>query len=277
MNIHEIIRQYRKSLLIFIVIIISLFALSAFYLYNKNPYGSGISIKSLLLLSKNQAPDRDTVFNVEHSLYETVQRNSLSAIGSYTVKDVMPRSDSFRQSYDKETKLHNVDVIVDIASISQSYHVQYQWANDKNTPTDQYGIMISCLPKDQLNLGDFPCSDLTSDMSGESDGYINLNWYSVKDDYGINIDSQVQPYEVVFIENQILGDFKSNNKLEKKDIAANIEEPVIRDISNGNNSLEFKIQVENKANYRVFINYNDGRYNSITNLDTGKIIERRTE
>jgi sulfur relay (sulfurtransferase) DsrF/TusC family protein len=278
--------NWKKILISFFAVIFLIIGLSVLYISINNPHGEELQISNLSTYTKGKASDKDTLFQIKHSLYELVQRNTKEPIKSNSIDDVMIRDKSYNQKYDEKNHTHYVEFIVDIASIKQSYLVNYQWSSATATEDDgiaQYGNMVSCLPDDQLKYGTFHCQDLMSDMGG-SEPRLVVSWAYHEDEYDNPIGDQLQPYETMFIEYQILGDYRSNHKLKKIRVDTDIKN-VKRTISTGNtlgdtpatNTLRFDIIVEKNSTYEVFIDYDNGRYMSIKNTTTGKVIDRKTE
>ena len=277
MDLYEIITKYKKAIvIIFIALVALVIALTAFYT-NKNPYGDQVVINNLSQYTQGKNPDKDTLHSVQHSLFTMMQRNNTNEISQSSIGDTLIREGTYNQSHDEQTGKYDVNFIVDIPNLKQSYLVNYQWIEGDSAETiDQYGIQVSCLPDEQLTMGEFSCEDLASDMMGTTDSYILVNWYSSKDNYGNDVDSQLQSHEKSFIEGQVLGHFKQNNKMIRRSVNATIAESVKRNISGSNNSLSFTLVVDDTTDYEVFVDYNDGRYTRISNEST-TIAERRTE
>lgn len=278
MKLYELVMRYKKTITITLSLLILLSITYIVYASNKNPFGEQVTINDLSSFSNGPKPDKETLFIMQHELFSTIQRNNPNNSNIVSLKDISVRKDSYSQEYDKEKGIHDVKLIVDIPSLSQSYLVQYQWIDaGKDMQIDQYGIMISCLPEDRLTLGIFRCEDLSSDMSGTTNPMILIDWYAARDNLGNTIDGQLQPYEISFIESQILGDYMKNNTIQRNTINAVVADPVVRDVQNDVNSLSFTILVDGSYKYQVSIDYNDGRHNKIVNSATGLVIERKTE
>lgn len=154
------------ALLAFTVIsvVISLFS---YFAAQKSQYaGEELQIANLGEFTRGKPSDKQTVDYIKHSLFLIVNINAKSPVASNSIDDILVRDGTFTQTYSKETDVHDVGFLVDIASIKQSYRLSYQWVTDvKNRDnTDQYGTMALCPSKEELRYGDFNCKEL---LSGE--------------------------------------------------------------------------------------------------------------
>ena len=144
-------------------VVISLFA---YFATQKSEYaGEELQIANLGDFTRGKPSNKQTVDYIKHSLYLIVNKNSKSPIDSNSINDIFVREGSFRQAF-KDTGVHDVKLIVDIASIKQSYRLSYQWVDnvENKDNRDQYGTMASCLSKEELKYGEFNCKNL---LSGE--------------------------------------------------------------------------------------------------------------
>ncbi|PID33179.1 hypothetical protein CR969_02045 [Candidatus Saccharibacteria bacterium] len=247
-----------KYLIISIIIFLLIVIVSVvFYLSQpkENPYGEELTISNLSDYTKGKFQDPDALNKIKHELFKQVKRNSNTDIQNDSVKDIMVRDGSFSQTYDNSRKYNLVEMIVDIESLKQSYLVNYEWAGEggKDDGFGQYGILVSCLPVDQLIYGDFDCQDLGSDMRGSSKPYVIIEWSDAKDQYGNTLFEQLQPSEISKIEDQIINKYMAKNKLERITNYTTVKD--VKRITKGN-SINFTVTVNQKSDYLVSVYFN---------------------
>ncbi len=159
-------KQFTLTILITIVLIFVIFISLIILFIPKNPYnGEQAEISNLNTLTKGKAQDSETVNFIKHELWKILNKNNQN-IQPEKIKDITIRKESFSQKYNQNRQRNEVDFIVDIKSLKQSYKVSYQWAIDPKN-LDEYGIIISCLPSKDLIYGNFACKDFFTDLSGE--------------------------------------------------------------------------------------------------------------
>lgn len=119
---------------------------------------------------------------IRNRLYKRIIENNgdIAQVNSAVI-----RSGTFE--YDSQENVTTVKFIVDIESIKQSYQVSYQWGDEDYL--DEYGTIVSCLPKKSLIYGDFNCQDLFTSMAGTNDPALLATPYS---DYGYDITAEEQ-------------------------------------------------------------------------------------
>ena len=134
---------------------------------NENQFGKFIRIQNYDAKVKNLSGDmRD---GTEASLYNTVVKNVDAETDATKIKDAFIRDNSDSQEYNRQTTVYSGEFIVDMASIKQSYRIQYSYSKDENANVGGYPIIVSCLPKEQLIYGEFKCTDLASVQSTGDD------------------------------------------------------------------------------------------------------------
>ncbi len=251
-------KRLKKLVVIGIIFIFICVASILLYMFQpkENPYGEELSINNLSDYTKGKAINADATNRINHELYKQIKRNSSQEIANNSIKDIIVRDESFIQTYDQERKAHLVEMIVDIESLKQSYLVNYEW-HDKGVKDDglgQYGVLVSCLPVDQLIYGDFECQDLGSDMRGSTEPYVIINWSEAKDQYGNSLFIQLKTEEQTKIESQIIKKYIAKNKLERIANLTTVSK-ISRDTTN--NSIKFTVRVNNKSDYLVIVKFNN--------------------
>lgn len=153
-----------------LVLLIGIIALiSVLTQKSENQFGKFIKIQNYTEKVKNLSGDmRD---GMEASLYNTVVKNIDASKDASTVGDAMIRDNSDLQNYSSETTIYSGSFIIDMASIKQSYRIQYSYSNNEETIVGGSPIVVSCLPKELLVYGEFPCTDLASEQAVD-DGVI---------------------------------------------------------------------------------------------------------
>lgn len=105
----------------------------------------------------------------ESYLYNVVTLNNIPQDKASRVSDALIRDNSDIQTYNNNVYAGNY--IVDMASIKQSYQVNYTYNRDPNVI---YGnpIVVSCLPKEKLIYGEFNCKDIVSSQANKEDAIL---------------------------------------------------------------------------------------------------------
>lgn len=161
------------------VFIIGLIVLAIVIAVNKsgqNQFGSFIKIQNYTDKVKNVSKDIEDA--AESSLYNTVKKNSANDFEPATVKDAVIRDNSDSQSFDAETNVYSGNFIVDMASIKQSYQVQYSYSVSNTIDTGGSPVIISCLNTGDLKYGTFGCKDLVSTQTAANDALLQYLPYS---------------------------------------------------------------------------------------------------
>ena len=157
--------KLKKILLISssVFIIITIFIFIVFiYQNNRNPYGNELQIVNLNNYTKNKPYNKDVVYFIKHSLYNTVSDNLDKDIKSNSIDDILIRDKTFSQTFTEKNRLHSIKFIIDIQSLKQSYRVSYQWMDNLewSRDLDEYGTMVTCLDKEEeIIYKDFKCKD----------------------------------------------------------------------------------------------------------------------
>ena len=201
-------RNYRSISLALLGGIIIISAVVYFFI-NKSAYDNHQSISNLSEYTDGKPTDKKTLDYIEYDLYRVLNYNSDKAKENDSVKDIVVRKGSFKQT--SKNSINDVSFIVDIASLKQSYSVKYQWRDDKKRSEglDEWGTLVECLPIDKLIYGDFQCVDDRIKERGvdNSDpiGRIlphtvkykyTIKDYAVNDDFG-DVDPSNRPDETV--------------------------------------------------------------------------------
>jgi uncharacterized protein YxeA len=152
---------------IFIAIIIALIVAAVNNSSTKNQYGSFIKIQNYDQKVKHLTSTMKDA--MQSSLYKLVKKNSTEGFEASTVKDAYIRDSSDTQTYDSYKNLYYGTFIVDMASIKQSYAVQYSYSTTNTLDLGGSPIIFSCLPKDKLRYGEFDCKDFVGDQSNPND------------------------------------------------------------------------------------------------------------
>ncbi len=137
--------------LIILGLVITIIAVSL----NRSPYDNGVAIQNFDKLVKNLPKERkDAVFA---ALYEVVKLNNSGEVPDIT--DAIIREGSEVQT-PAGPRQYSGSFIVDIASLRQSYLVQYAYSPDANDHfMTGYPLVVSCLPADKLIYGEFDCKN----------------------------------------------------------------------------------------------------------------------
>lgn len=151
-----------------VYIIIAIGLIIFFAITNQPYFGKQTNINNL-----TSTPETSEVLNIiKYNLYQTIGYNS--SVDPATVSDVTIRENSKTETYDESTKLHFISLIVDIPSLKQSYQVNYQWTDDKNTELSEWATNVSCLAEDKLIYGPFNCQDMFTTMDGSNDPIMKI-------------------------------------------------------------------------------------------------------
>ena len=152
-----------SGLLLLLIAVITIFTIS----YHSDNYTKDqIQITNLSSVTRGRQSDEYTVNLIRSQLYKTIAMNTPNDFDPTTVTDTEIRQDSFSQKDD--TELHQVNFIVDIPSLRQSYRVQYQWAKNASD-LDEYGTFVACPLSTQLIYSAFDCKDMFTETFGTND------------------------------------------------------------------------------------------------------------
>jgi hypothetical protein len=167
-------------------------------LYSQNQYGNSVNINGLDSTVKNISKDRKD--SIKTTLYNTIKTNSVSESQINKINDANIRPDSNAQDYDKNLKTYSGSFIVDIASIKQSYLVQYVYSTSLNNPYLTVNpTSVLCLNKSQLIYGDFGCKDMLTQQTGDEDPimqYLPKSTLSYQIDGVVDADNKFQSLDV---------------------------------------------------------------------------------
>lgn len=158
------------------VVMIGLVA-GAAAIYNalhKPTYGTGgVAITNYDKKVKNLPDDRKQ--SIEAALRNTIKLNLPNDTSMPNIDDATIRDGSEQQTELIKNTRYKGTFIVDIASIKQSYRVNYTYSSD---PHDSfavgYPVNITCLTTSELKYGDFQCKSVTSEESKGVDPIVGL-------------------------------------------------------------------------------------------------------
>ena len=144
------------------IILITVMIIVALNRTNKNQFGEYITIQNYNQKVKNVSSGvKDAI---QTSLYKIVKKNSADTFNVSTVGDATIRESSDSQKYDAPKLVYSGNFIVDIASIKQSYQVQYSYSSSNTIDVGGNPVVLSCLSTDKLKYGDFNCKDAFSNQ-----------------------------------------------------------------------------------------------------------------
>lgn len=180
-NIHPR-RRLVTIIIVTAVVVIGLALLIGFLAQpkTKNQFGNIIRIQNYDQKVKNLSSDmRDAM---ESYLYNIVKRNDTSNFDATKVTDAYIRDSSDSQTHNDTNDVYSGNFIVDMASIKQSYQVQYSYSsNPNNVDTGGNPVVISCLPINQLKYGEFNCTDFVTQQSAPNDALLQYLPYQSYD------------------------------------------------------------------------------------------------
>lgn len=137
---------------------------------SQNQFGGYIKIQNYDAKVKNVSSDvKDAI---QSSLYNTVKMNTATDFNPATIKDAFIRDGSDTQAYDSTTQVYSGLFLVDMASIKQTYQVQYSYSVSNTIDTGGSPIIITCPTPDQLKYGVFTCKDLVSTQANPDDALL---------------------------------------------------------------------------------------------------------
>lgn len=115
-------------------------------LLRRNPYGEEMRIDNFGQYYGNISQDRkDMIFA---QLYTAVANNTPEGIAVPTGGAAV-RSETAEYDYNEETRVYYGSFIVDIASVEQSYWVQFEWSPVQDNKTmSGYPVLVTCAPED---------------------------------------------------------------------------------------------------------------------------------
>ncbi|MEV8358478.1 hypothetical protein [Microbacterium sp. NPDC076895] len=153
-----------------------------------NQYGEGVEIGGYSGQVNNLPSDYLDGF--EAALLKMVRYNGISDAEASDIRDATIRDGSAKQTYlDGKGTGYSGSFIVDIASIKQSYEIQYEYAApNTGVTTSGYPVLVNCLDTDQLIYGDFGCKNLYAAESEDLDPLVSHLPYKNLT-YQINADS----------------------------------------------------------------------------------------
>lgn len=104
--------------------------------------------------------------SIQSSLYDIIHTNYSGTVPSSgaTIRADQPTI----YTYNHQSNIYYGRFIVDIASIQQSYMVQFEWtpdpSNEKNL--SGYSTLVTCLPDDLAIYPTFSCADILTSQNG---------------------------------------------------------------------------------------------------------------
>ncbi len=118
----------------------------------------------------------DIITTLEEDLYRTVDDNTDEKVPT---SGALVRTDTIISEYNNSTNVYSGTFIVDIASLEQSYLVQFEWSKEKNNPNlSSTSELISCVRDKSLVIyPDFNCKDQFSFNEKTDDPDVYLNGY----------------------------------------------------------------------------------------------------
>lgn len=144
----------------FIVMVIIVIIISAFYIFRGNPYGDQIKIDNFNSYYKDTPSDtRDAIYNTLHNI---VVNNTGSEV-KIPKSGAKIRENSITNNYNEQTNIHSYSFMVDIEELQQSYHAQIQWSDDPEVNLGGYPILFTCPTKEQIVYDNFACTDMFID------------------------------------------------------------------------------------------------------------------
>lgn len=131
----------------------------------ENPLGDTIFVEDLSRALPEL--DRSQINFINTSIFAVAQLNYPTVIsGTRAVVREGTSIYEFRQA----TRIHTINFIVDIESIGQSYNVYFDWSTEAdNQFVSPYGVVVTCLPPEQLIFGEFECTDFMYKETGGQD------------------------------------------------------------------------------------------------------------
>jgi len=164
---------------IMLVILIIATVIYAF-MQQRSEYDEGLNIANLSEYTRGKPNDKKTLDYIKYDLHRVVSMNSKNPVENNSIKDILVRKDSFSQTYNGETRVHNVEFIVDSSSLKQSYDISYQWMGDTSIESalDEWGTVVKCLPIEDLIYGDFSCKDMFTELANQEDPIMEYLPYS---------------------------------------------------------------------------------------------------
>lgn len=165
-----------SGLVILILIFIVLGVIGIIRNLNSNPYGDSTAIKNYDQTIDTLPEDYKHLFTA--TLHDMIELNYSGELSITSVSDAVIRKDSNKEAVSTEAE-HAGSFIVDIASLQQSYLVQYEYSSNPNEAfTSGYPILVSCLETSELIYGDFECKEMYSQNFEELDPIFDVLPYS---------------------------------------------------------------------------------------------------
>lgn len=139
---------------------------------HKPSYSQGVAITNYDKKIKNLPDDRKQ--SIEAALSNTIKLNLPNGTAMPNIDDATIRDGSEQQTELVKNTRYKGSFIVDIASIKQSYRVQYAYSSDPNDSfAIGYPVNVTCLSINELKYGDFQCKSVVSEESKGIDPIIS--------------------------------------------------------------------------------------------------------
>ena len=251
------------------------------YLYftQSNQYDSWLRVSNLSDYTSKTNKNKDAIDYMEYDLHKTVLMNLRGDLKTNGVKDFVVREGTFSEESDGNG-IYTVEFITDSETLKQSYAIFYQWVDSTDeevvsnlsSEMQHWRTAVNCLPESKLIYDDFHCVDMNTELSNNTGPTISISNWGIEDSVGNSLSSQIEIYEQYFIEYQILGDYLSNNDIDRLNIAAAIVDQPRREVVNGN-TLEFTIEIDSTS-YIVKVDYDKNRLIQISKPKSGLVVER---
>lgn len=206
-----------------------------------NQFGKFIKIQNYSSKVKNLPSSVQDA--TQSYLYNVVVLNVDKSVQPEKIPDANIRDSSDSQVFEKN--IYKGKYIVDIASIKQSYQVEYTYNRDPNVI---YGnpIVVSCLPKEKLIYGEFNCKDIVSSQSNKEDPIMRYLPYQ---SYSFSIRPDTTQGSLILNVNLTIPDMDLKGTTESK----------TKTIARYKNDVQQWIKSKNldPANYTLKYNYDD--------------------
>lgn len=171
----------RKKGMITIIIAVLVFigvCIAWYFITLERPSDTQTPIKNFNSLVKNLPDDQKK--NIYSALAIIIKHNNQDkTIDMNIIDDAIIRKDSASQKELKKDTNYTGTFIVDIASLKQSYRINYMYSSDPNSDFDSgYPVIASCLEESELIYGYFKCEQPNAQLRESGDKLLKLLPYN---------------------------------------------------------------------------------------------------
>ena len=123
-----------------------------------------ISVVNINDYAKNMPESKKE--EIAETIYRAAETNSDFDVVTLSTATATIRDKTFSETYNQYNYVYSGEFVVDIESIKQTYHIYYDWSNDKDSAqliAASYGSSANCPTRDEMIYDFYICQNPYSD------------------------------------------------------------------------------------------------------------------